>query len=92
MYKRTERQEESESKNKVLNISLGSIKCDSKKLLQECNDNSVELLKTIDIEIGEFKDVCYWTEDFLELICVSRFHKDQNGSISFRISTELSTL
>ena len=61
-------------------------------LKQLCNDKSVELLTTIEVNEDNTIDVVFWTEDFPELIGISHFIKDKNGHISFRLDFSESTL
>lgn len=75
-----------------LSISLGSVKDSLDYLKQLCNDKSVELLKTIELNEDNKIDVAFWTEDIPELIGVSHFVKDEKGRISFRIDFEGGTL
>lgn len=76
-----------------LSISLGSVDDSFDYLKQLCNDKSVELLKTIEVNEDNKIDVVFWTEDVpFELICVSHFIKDGKGNISFRLDFSESTL
>lgn len=75
-----------------LSISLGSVNDSFDYLKQLCNDKSVELLKTIEVNEDNKIDVVFWTEDFPELIGISHFNKDENGFLSFRLDFSESTL
>ncbi|MBQ7942172.1 MAG: hypothetical protein IJ328_07200 [Muribaculaceae bacterium] len=75
-----------------LSISLGSVKDSFEYLKQLCNDKSVELLQTIEVNEDNKIDVIFWTEDFPELIGISHFIKDKNGYISFRLDFSETTL
>ena len=70
-----------------LSFSLGSV--NDKQL---CNDKSVELLKTIEVNEDNKIDVAFWTEDIPELIAVSHFIKNENGYIQFSLDLSESTL
>lgn len=79
---------------KSLSIYLGSVNDSFDYLKQLCNDKSVELLKTIEVNEDNTIDVAFWTGGggFRELIGVSRFIKDENGNLSFRLDFSESTL
>ena len=77
---------------KKIALSLGS-KYDSFDYLKQlCNDKSVELLKTIEVNEDNKIDVVFWTEDIPELIGVSHFIKDERGEISFSLDFNETTL
>lgn len=75
-----------------LSFSLGNVNDSFDYLKQLCNDKSVELLKTIEVNEDNTIDVVFWTEDFPELIGVSHFIKDVNGYISFSFDFSETTL
>ena len=79
---------------KSLSIYLGSVNDSFDYLKQLCNDKSVELLKTIEVNEDNTIDVAFWTGGggFPELIGISRFIKDENGNLSFRLDFSESTL
>lgn len=75
-----------------LSISFGSVNDSFDYLKQCCNDKSVELLKSIEVNEDNKIDIVFWTEDIPELIGISHFNKDVNGYISFRLDFSESTL
>lgn len=77
---------------RYLSIELGSVDDSFDTLQQLCNDKSVELLKTIELNEDNTIDVFFWTGDIPELIGVSHFIKDVKGNISFRLNFDCSTL
>lgn len=96
MYKRAKKPSEkaNKTKNKSHNLSFhfGKESDGFEILMQECNDKSVDLLKSIEVREGETVDVAFWTDEpFSELICVSHFIKDTNGNISFSLDPSEST-
>ena len=80
------------SQPQTLSISWGSVNDRLDYLKQLCNDKSVELLTTIEVNEDNTIDVVFWTEDFPELIGISHFIKDKNGYIYFRLDFSESTL
>lgn len=83
-----------EEKPEPITISLGKVSDDYEALQRMCNDKSIELLKTMELKIGETKDVSFWTEGggFPELIAVSHFYKDENGNVMFSLDDSETTL
>lgn len=75
-----------------LEMNLGSVNDSFETLKQLCNDKSVELLKSIELNEDNTIDVFFCTEDIPELIGVSHFIKDDKGNISFRLDFDVSTL
>lgn len=75
-----------------LSFSLGSVNDSLDYLKQLCNDKSVELLKTIEVNEDNKIDVEFWTEDKPELIGVSHFVKNDNGYIQFSLDLTETTL
>lgn len=80
------------SEREYISVHIGKVSDSYEALQTMCNDKSVKMLKTIELNKGEDKDVVFWTEDFPELIATSHFHKDENGNVMFTLDDSESTL
>lgn len=57
-----------------------------------CNDKSIELMKTVELNNGEEITVVFWTKGMPELIGTSRIIKNESGEMAFYLDFSLSTL
>ena len=91
-YKRAKREDVVKSEHKELSIHIGSVNDSFESLQAMCNDKSNELLKSIELSVGEEMEVVFWTSDFPELIGVSKFTKNESGLLTFSLDYSLTTL
>lgn len=91
-YHRAKREDFNKSEKKQMSVALGSVKDSFDTLKSMCNDKSVELLKSIELNHGEVMEVVFWTEDIPELIGVSTFTKNENGLLSYSFDESLRTI
>ncbi len=77
---------------KPLSIHLGK-QSDSFEYLQcLCEAEAQKLCKTIDLSIGEKKEVAFWTDGISELIGIAKFVKTKEGDVSYDIDYSQNTL
>lgn len=91
-YRRAKREDCNKSSKKGMSIGIGSVKDSIESLESMCNDKSIELLKSIELNIGENFEVAFWTTDIPELICVSKFSKNASGLLTYSLDFSISTL
>lgn len=86
-YQRPKREDAVKSAPEYLpiHIGIGSVDDSFESLKTMCNDKSIELMKSLDLNVGETMKVVFWTEDIPELIGISQFTKDKNGMVSFNL-------
>lgn len=92
MYHREKREAGIKPTLKEMSISIGSINDSFETLKTMCNDKCIELMKTIELSVGEEREVVFWTADIPELIGSSKIIKNGAGQMSFTLDTSLSTL
>lgn len=92
MYRRGKREDANKPSMKNLSVSIGSINDSFESLKTMCNDKSIELLKSVDLNDGEYLDVVFWTSDIPELIGTSRIIKNKSGMLSYTLDFSLTTL
>lgn len=91
-YRRAKREDALSSPRQCLSIRVGSIGDSIEALYAMCNDKSVELIKSVELDNREDMQVVFWTEDIPELICVSRIIKSEAGFMAYSLDDSLSTL
>lgn len=92
MYRRGKKEDVIKFSKKEMTVYIGSVDDSFESLQTMCNDASIELLKTIELDIEEEMEVVFITGDFPELIGISSIRKDKNGTLSFTLNFEQSTL
>ncbi len=90
-YRRAKREDFVKPSSKVLSINVGSVTDNFESLQSMCNDKSNELLNSIELNCGEEMSVEFWTEDIPELICISKFTKNEAGMLTYHIDYSSST-
>lgn len=75
-----------------LSIHLGK-HSDSFEYLQSLSEKEAKsLCSTLNLSIGEKKEISFWTSGIPELIAVASFEKKQNGEVIYEIDYSQSTL
>ena len=92
-YHRAKRQDFNKSPEKQMEIILGHRTDSIVTLKQLCNDKSLELLCSLEMDEGEQIKVLFCTDDNMpsELIGISTFYKT-NENITFTFSLDETTL
>lgn len=91
-YRRAKKENSIQPSSKEMTIKIGSVKDSFMSLKTMCNDKSVELQKTIQLNNEDKLNVVFWTADIPELIGISTFTKNKDGLISFNLNCDESTL
>lgn len=91
-YRRAKKEDSIQPSSKEMTIKIGSVKDSFMSLKTMCNDKSVELQKTLQLNNEDKLDVVFWTADIPELIGISTFTKNKDGLISFNLNCDESTL
>lgn len=91
-YRRAKREDEIRPSKKEMSIHIGSVNDSFESLQVMCNDKSNELLKSIELSVGEEMEVVFWTSYIPELIGVSKFIKNDSGLLTFSLDYSLTTL
>lgn len=77
---------------KPLSIHLGKNDDSFETLKSLSEEEAKSLCSTINLSIGEKKDVSFWTNGIPELIAVATFEKKANGEVVYEIDYSQSTL
>lgn len=91
-YKRAKREDNIRPVKHQMDINVGSVEDSFEDLKVKCNDISNELIKSVNLGDGEELTVVFWTEDFPELIGISKITKNGSGENIYSMDYSNSTL
>lgn len=91
-YRRAKREDFIKPIKKEMSIKLGNSNDSFEKLQALCNDKANELLKTVELNIGEEMVVVFWTMDIAELIGVAKIYKNNSSTMTYSLDFSESTL
>lgn len=81
-----------ENDNGRKSVKCGKTTDSIKTLTKLCNDEAAKLALSIKVPNQSVVEVSFWTEDFPELICVGKYSKDANDSVTYELDFSKSTL
>lgn len=92
-YRRAKREDAIKCSKKQLPVYLGSVDDCIETLRAMCNDEANELIKSVELGIGEEMQVIFWTDDIIpELIGTANIAKNDAGLMTYSMDYSLSTL
>lgn len=92
MYTRPKKEDTNTPRKKELSISIGKKNDSFETLKTMCNDKSIELMESVELNNGEEMEVTFWTADIPELIGKSKIVKNDAGILSFTLNFSSTTL
>lgn len=91
-YHRPKRDDAKSILKKVISIHIDSKNESVESLQSKCNDKSIELLKSIELNDEEEMEVVFWATDIPEIIGTATFRKSSKGKVFYNIDYTASTL